>query len=266
MKLRHGDRGQAVFALQRLLNQHGAGLFLDGDFGDATEQAVRRFQRGAGLVVDGIAGPKTLAAVAGRNSGRLLAQRDLDSAAERLGVPLASVLAVNEVESVGEGFLPNGKPKILFERHIMFRRLPTERAAALAERYPHLVNSRPGGYAGNEAEHQRLAQARQLDETCALESASWGLFQVMGYHWQLLGYTSAAEFAAHMARSEADQLEAFVRFILADVGLHKALKGRRWAEFARRYNGPDYSRNLYDVKLARAYEKHSVVINEGQVA
>ncbi|MGV8448836.1 N-acetylmuramidase domain-containing protein [Pseudomonas aeruginosa] len=35
------------------------------------------------------------------------------------------------------------------------------------------MNPRPGGYAGGTAEHQRLANARQIDDTAALESASW---------------------------------------------------------------------------------------------
>ncbi|SFB30761.1 N-acetylmuramidase domain-containing protein [Azotobacter beijerinckii] len=263
--LRPDDRNQAVLILQKQLNAQGAGLYLDGHYGESTEQAVQAFQRRAGLVADGVAGPKTLAALAGQDTGHLLKQRDLEQAAERLGLPLASVLAVNRVESKGEGFLPNGKPAILFERHVMRERLlehryvlpglasPEATVESLETRYPGLVNTRPGGYAGGVAEHQRLASARQIHDTAALESASWGLFQIMGYHWQRLGYARVQEFAHAMAESEARQLEAFVRFVEADPALHKALQGRRWAEFAKRYNGPAYGKNLYDVKLARAY-------------
>ncbi|MBN2358340.1 MAG: peptidoglycan-binding protein [Deltaproteobacteria bacterium] len=57
--LRRGDRGAAVRELQRLLNQHGAHLAVDGDFGPRTEAAVRGFQRSHGLEVDGIVGPRT---------------------------------------------------------------------------------------------------------------------------------------------------------------------------------------------------------------
>lgn len=257
-----GDRNQAVYHLQKQLNALGAALYLDGQYGAATERAVADFQRRVGLVADGIAGPKTLDALTGQPTGHLLKQRDLEQAARRLGVPLASVLAVNAVESRGEGFLANGRPVILFERHVMFDRLlengltDTE-VAALAERYPALVNTRPGGYAGGAAEHPRLASARQIHDSAGLESCSWGLFQIMGYHWQALGYPSVQEFAHCMAESEAGQLEAFVRFIEADPALHKALKAKKWTEFARRYNGPAYARNLYDVKLASAHERFS---------
>lgn len=262
MTLRNGDRGQAVRHLQKLLNDRGAVLETDGDFGDITEAAVRDYQRSAGLVDDGVAGPKTLSALAGSDTSRLLMRRDLQAAADRLGVPLASILAINAVESRGEGFAANGRPAILFERHVMHARLQANglseaEADQLADRYPGLVNRRTGGYAGGTAEHQRLAGARQIHDTAALESASWGLFQVMGYHWAALGYDSAQDFAQRMATSEAEQLEAFVRFIEADLALLKALKARNWKQFARLYNGPAYAKNLYDVKLARAFEQFS---------
>ncbi|QGZ31497.1 N-acetylmuramidase domain-containing protein [Stutzerimonas stutzeri] len=258
MTLRNGDRGLAVRQLQIQLNRHGASLRADGDFGDATEAAVAAYQRKLGLVVDGVAGSKTLAALTGADLSRLLKQKDLQQAADRLGVPLASVMAVNQVESRGEGFEVNGRPAILFERHVMFDRLQANgmtvaEAEALAVKFPALVNRRPGGYAGGTAEHQRLAQAKQIHNASALESASWGLFQIMGHHWERLGYLDARHFADTMALSEAAQLDAFVSFIEADPVLHKALKARNWKAFARGYNGKNYAKNLYDVKLARAY-------------
>lgn len=257
-----GMRNQAVQQLQKALNERGAGLFVDGHFGDDTEQAVRNYQQRMGLVVDGVAGTKTLATLAGQDTGRLLKQKDLALAAERLGVPLASVLAINSVESKGSGFLSNGKPVILFERHVMYDQLLINGLSALetdelAARYPGVINARPGGYAGGTAEHQRLATARQIHDTAALESASWGLFQIMGYHWRRLGYSSVQDFAQRMATSEAEQLEAFVRFIEADPVLHKALRDRKWALVAKLFNGPAYAKNLYDVKLARAFAEFS---------
>lgn len=267
MTLRLNDRSLAVLQLQKRLNELGASprLYPDGHFGPVTEAAVREFQQRAGLVVDGVVGPKTQLALDGADTSRLLGQRDLQRAADRLGVPLASVMALNVVESRGEGFAANGRPVILFERHVMHERLQVhglseDEADALAARHPGLVSRRPGGYVGGTSEHQRLANARQIHDTAALESASWGLFQVMGYHWQLLGYDSAQDFAERMARHESEQLEAFVRFIEADQALLKALKARKWTEFARRYNGPAYARNLYDVKLARAFDQFSDVL------
>lgn len=267
--LRHGDRSQAVRILQKNLNNHGAKLVVDGDYGDATETAVRAYQVKAGLVADGIAGTKTQTSLAGGDCAQLLRNNDLVKAAERLDVPLASIYAVNEVESNGKGFLDNGRPVTLFERHIMHRLLATPRhdgddpaelkrqADQLATANPALVNPKPGGYVGGTAEHQRLAMARLIDDTAALESASWGAFQIMGFHWKRLGYSSVQDFVAAMSAGESQQFDAFTRFIETDPALHKALKARKWAEFAKLYNGPNYQRNLYDIKLQRAYERHA---------
>ncbi|MEZ0228996.1 MAG: peptidoglycan-binding protein [Planctomycetota bacterium] len=61
--LRRGSTGSKVEALQRALNSNGAHLTVDGDFGPATETAVRNFQKAHGLTADGIAGPNTLRAL-----------------------------------------------------------------------------------------------------------------------------------------------------------------------------------------------------------
>lgn len=59
--LRRGARGTAVRELQTVLARWYPVLRLrvDGDFGPATEAAVRHLQRNARLVVDGVAGPAT---------------------------------------------------------------------------------------------------------------------------------------------------------------------------------------------------------------
>ncbi|TRX75270.1 N-acetylmuramidase domain-containing protein [Pseudomonas mangiferae] len=271
MILRYGDRGQDVRTLQAHLNRAGAGVAVTGEYDDATEAAVRSVQQRFGLVVDGDAGPKTLSALAGEQTSHLLRQGALREAADRIGVPLAAMQAVNAVESNGAGFLSNGRPTLLFERHVMYERLlmprpgesrDTRQATVdeLVRQYPNIVNPVRGGYVGGTAEHQRLALACQLDGNAGIESASWGLFQIMGYHWQRLGYPNPQAFANAMADSEGHQLDAFVRFIESDTALLKALKGCKWADFARRYNGPAYARNLYDVKLKRSFERFSAAV------
>ena len=248
--LRVGSRGDGVKAVQRLL-----GIAADGVFGPGTDTAVRAFQRSAGLKDDGVVGPTTMAALS--RGSRTLTGGDLSLAAESLGVDVASVRAVTHVESRASGFLSDGRPVILFERHVMRRRLAElGRDVDLLQRYlPEIINVVPGDYKGGSAEHDRLYLAQQIDFDSAVESASWGLFQIMGFHWQVLGYESAKAFARAMNQSEGQQLDAFVRFIKADAGLHRALRSKNWADFAARYNGPAYSKNKYDVKLAEAYKE-----------
>ena len=262
--MRNGDLGASVAALQRQLNSVGLKIDANGIYDDATEAAVSAFQKRAGLIADGIVGPKTLAAlISGDRNPRLLCEADLAKAAERLGVSVAAIKAVNAIESRGHGFLDDDRrPVILYERHVMYDQLEAigADAAGLSEKYPNLVSKKRGGYAGGASEYARLQQAFGINRACALASCSWGQFQIMGYHWKALGYESIEAFVAEMEKSEAAQLGAFVRFIEADPDLHKALKARKWTEFAKRYNGPAYKDNLYDVKLARAYARFSPAV------
>lgn len=261
MILRSGSIGAAVGDLQRRLFTAGYPVEQTNIYDDGTELAVMRLQARARLVVDGIYGPKTEAALKGQETGNLLRQSDIEDAARLLGVDTASVLAVNEVESAGSGFVKPGAPRILFERHVFWRQLREHGIdpAPLARKYPGVVSQARGGYAGGLSEYTRLSVARQICEPAAYESASWGAFQIMGFHWELLGYASVREMVDDASRSEGAQLGMFVRFILADDSLHKALKGRKWSTFARLYNGPAYAENLYDVKLARAYKRYAAL-------
>lgn len=253
------DHGDDVAKLQRDLVRAGYQVEITHIYDDETQSAVMAVQRASGLVVDGIAGPKTRTALLGALNPKHLRDIDLVNAAEKLGVPVACVRAVNEVESRGQGMLPDGRPVILFERHEFYEQLQEhgKDPAPLAIAYPNIVSKKPGGYQGGAAEYTRLASAKLIDAIAAQESASWGAFQIMGYHWKALGYKSIDDFVAYMTRSEADQLDAFVRFILDDPTLHAALKARKWAKFAEIYNGPKYAINLYDKKLDRAFKKYA---------
>ena len=183
--------------------------------------------------------------------------QDIARAALALGVTPAHVRAVAAVESKGAGFRADGLPVILFERHKMYRalvvKLGEQQANALAAKHSDIVSLVSGGYGPESTQHDRMGRAAAIDRTAALESASWGMFQIMGFHWRTLGYGSLQDFVNAMSRSEGDQLDAFVRFVRADPRLVRALQTADWATFARLYNGPDYAKNQYDVKLAKAF-------------
>ena len=60
--LRKGSKNQYVKKAQQLLQERGYNLGIcgvDGDYGTATEAAVKAFQKDHGLTVDGVTGPKT---------------------------------------------------------------------------------------------------------------------------------------------------------------------------------------------------------------
>lgn len=184
-------------------------------------------------------------------------------AAKLLGVEEAAVKAVASVESNGHGFIKDATgvnvPKILFERHIMFRRLrdfTPIKSKDMAAKYPDIVNESPGGYKGGLAEWERLDRAIKIDRVSALESASWGSFQIMGFHWKALGFNSVQELV-NKAYTEEGQLDLFVRFVKASPNVLRALKAKDWVGVARAYNGPGYAVNKYDIKMKEAYERFS---------
>ena len=57
-----------------------------------------------------------------------------------------------------------------------------------------------------------------------------------------------------------EQLEAFVTFIQKS-GLGEHIRDKNWAAFARGYNGSEYQKNQYDVKLEKAYKKYASIKN-----
>lgn len=272
--MRQIERGLApereATILQVFLKACGYELNPDGRFGIGTERALRAFQKANGLVVDGVAGEKTwtrLFALApgllAEMSGKWLSQQDIERFAAENALEVPVVRAVYGVEASGIGFV-GLQPKILFEGHVFWKQL---RKAGVDPRR-HVDGNHdilfptwtPSSYVGGLAEHDRLARACAIHRTAALSSASWGLFQILGYHAESLGFAGVEDFVAAMSRSEADHLDAFGRFLAINRyrgrTLLALLRARQWAAFAAGYNGPGYARNHYDTKLAAAYEKY----------
>lgn len=188
-----------------------------------------------------------------------LTEQDYKNAADRLGANVPAVKAVATVESNGGGFMTDGRVKVQYEPHIMYQRITAKFGEARADRelakHPDLVALKAGSYQSLDREDKDMDRAAQLiDRDCALESASWGAFQIMGYHWKTCGYATMQAFI-NAQYSAAGQLDTFVKFIQADSRLARALKAKDWATFARVYNGPAYAKNAYDTKMGSAYKR-----------
>jgi LysM repeat protein len=186
---------------------------------------------------------------------RTLTEADWQRAAKALGVDVAAIKAVANVEAPGSGFLPDGRPKILFEA-AQFGRLTGDRYNSS---HPNISSAKwdRSLYVGGAGEYKRLEEAKGLNETAALQAASWGRFQIMGFNHKTAGYANVQDFVKAMQHSEGKQLDAFVNFIKADPAMHSALKKHDWANFAQAYNGPGYAANNYDTKIAAEYNKLS---------
>ena len=180
---------------------------------------------------------------------KTLQECDFVTAANLLSCEVAAIKAVASVESAGGGgFLPNGKPKILFEGHVFYR-LTNGRFGVSNVSYPKWIEDYY-----NQDQYTRLDKATALDRSAALQSASWGAFQIMGENWKALGYVSLQEFINAMFASETEHLMAFVRFVKS-IKLQGSLQRKDWAAFALGYNGKGYKVNKYDEKMAAAYRK-----------
>jgi hypothetical protein len=269
LKLR--SRGEFVSYLQELLGKLGYQLPATGYFGSMTDSAVRDFQKKNDLVEDGEVGIKTWTVLiektrpAQQLESKFLGEEDLNEFASSYQLELAAVKAVNEIESSGKGFLVDGRPKILFEGHEFWRQLKSRginpanisNASNADVLYSKWTRSH---YLGGSGEYTRLEKAASLFpdpkfKEAALASASWGSYQIMGYHAAKLGYATIQEFVDEMYIHERNHLKAFGKYIEA-FGCINHLRAKNWAKFANCYNGPLYARNKYDVKLANAYLKY----------
>lgn len=182
-----------------------------------------------------------------------LGPSDVANAAASLQCEPAAIWAVCDVESAGGGFLPDKRPKILFEAHI-FGGLTQHRWDGT---HPNV--SSPGwnrALYGAPGAHQydRLAEAIGLDRPAALQAASWGMFQILGMNYAACGFAGIEDYVAAMCAGEGAQLAAFAAFC-RHGGLDRFLRAHDWTRFALGYNGPGEADNDYDAKLAAAYRR-----------
>lgn len=179
----------------------------------------------------------------------ILTEPDFVRAAAALVCEVAAIKAVCEVEAPKGGFLADGRPAILFERH----KFSQFTARIYDSSHPDISARTPGGYLGGTAEHDRMARAASLNRDAALMSASWGRFQLMGMNHGLCGHAHLQDFVNAMYAGEPEQLAGFVAFIKSQAGLLRAIRAKDWTAFARGYNGAAYAINSYDRKMAAAY-------------
>jgi len=275
--IRYKSRGTDVHMFEEMLSKQGYKIKITNYFGLDTHKAVLDFQKKFDLVVDGIAGPKTwsklieLDGMLTVQNDKFLSEQDLIDFAKTFDLELAAVKAVNEIESRGKGFLIHGRPVILFEGHVFWREL--EKRGVNPEgfnesRLKDILYKKwtKRFYKGGAGEYTRLEKAAGMSDIAhvhdaAYSSASWGAFQIMGYHYKSLGYASIDHFVSEMYEHEREHLKAFGKFIsitsFSGKKLLDWLKEKNWVKFAHGYNGPGYKENKYDEKLRKAYHKYS---------
>lgn len=225
-----------------------------------TRLTVRDLQSRIGTTVDGAFGPRSRAALfatLSNKSARALTPEDIEQVARSLGVPAGIIRAVRKVEAPRGAFDEQGRPSILYERHVANRN--TVPPGAYATTHPAIFGGAygPGGYGAFSAQYDRLADACAVDPEAAFRACSWGAFQVLGENAVNIGYASAFDMAIALTKSELTHLDSFVRFIRANNLIDELRQCRpgdaeSCIPFVRGYNGVGFRAFNYHTKLAQA--------------
>lgn len=254
--LRIGNTGKEVEKLHDLLS-------MEYTFDENTKKEVIEFQKENSLTADGIVGYNTwqkLLLKSHKTENISLIPSDYKTISELLDIEIASLKAIQEVETGGRGgFFKEGYPSILFEGHIFWRELekrnidPKEHIEGNED----ILYSKwtRKYYKGGIKEYERLEKAREINKEAADSSASWGMFQIMGFNHESCGISKIEEFIKYIHKDEFSQLVLTANF-LHKTKLYKYLQTKEWDKFAKGYNGPAYKENKYDIKLEKAYKRH----------
>lgn len=233
------------------LLQCNTGLKADGDLGSQTRLELTKRNL--------LASDRTWVAPieeGGSDSG--LTRNDYMRVAESLRIPSYLLRAVTEVESSGGGFTHTGRLKILFEGQWFYYHLRQHgiNAAQYARSNPSICYPKwdRSKYIGGDAEHGRLDEAATIHSESAYRSASYGLFQIMGFHYAKLGYPTAESFYQSSCQSERQQLSDAAKLMEAN-GWAAKLRAGDIAGFCYSYNGEGYKSHNYDGRIIAASAK-----------
>lgn len=170
---------------------------------------------------------------------------------------IALIRAFAQVESGGRKDLPDGRPQILFEAQ-WFHNFT---GGIYDNDYPNISSPywNQTLYVGGAGEYSRLAQAMALDRVAALKSASWGIFQIMGFNHARCGFPDVSSFVEFVKGPDDNDMLLFSRFCAASDELLGCMRTLNFPCCARLYNGtgqvPKYSAELEtDYNLFKAEE------------
>lgn len=189
--------------------------------------------------------------------GKLVTDEEIKRLAESAGLTWAQLKAFIEVESPGRGFV--GDRLLIQFEPVWFRRFEPYAPSGKWSVNKVDVQSR---------EWAAFNDAWKINPESAMKSTSIGLPQIMGFHYERLGYPNVGAMWDSFKSGECDQVAALVRFITTDARLYNALHAQDWHQVASIYNGAAYremakkwGREPYDISLRKAYKKYAKMEN-----
>lgn len=194
-------------------------------------------------------------------------KQSIIDAAKIIGCKPEVIVAVARKESSSNGFLSTGEPAILFEPHIFWKQLRKRgidpNVFAKNPRYSDILypvwGSKP--YGKSSKQHARLQLASEIDREAALQSASWGKFQIMGFNYRACGCITLQDFVNKIYKSEEDHLILFVNYIKASR-LDDELREEDFDGFAAGYNGPQWRKNNYGEDMRTFFKEALLSFNK----
>lgn len=232
----------------------------------------------------------------GDYAGGEVTNKDIEEAAKDLKCEPSLIYAIARQESGHSSFINIANrtvPTILYERH-WFKKLtkPNKSSPSPYEEKYHDIcgpayhkskNKTTGKKAdkkttiidlvtGNEAnaddiygppnipQYKRLVKAYQLDKSAALQSCSWGKFQIMGFNYKSAGYDDVFGFVKAMCSGDPAHIKAFLKFAKSNAILLDGLRTKNYEKIAEGHNGAswksinkDYASNIE--KYSKEYKK-----------
>lgn len=168
---------------------------------------------------------------------------------QREGIDYRILYAILMTESDGFGFDNHGKIKTRFEPHIYsgFSRVCLNQIT----KHPSLPGLDP-----------KWIKQHNDSELLSM-STSFGIAQIMGWQYKLLGFTSVDCMVANYIESEENQIKSFLVFCLKyrEGRFLKALKELNYRQIASMYNGAGFEKNRYDQKLIARFNSYKEVEN-----
>jgi len=163
--------------------------------------------------------------------------------AKELDISPAQVRAFAIVESDEKPFSPNGNPVIRFEVSRWKRYRVADKAA--------MAFDKAKNPADLDARWEMFRKMCAVNETAAIMSHSFGLFQILGANYKLCLCADPVSFLKENMTVEG-QFKMFRRFVKMSPALLSAIRLNRAEGVGHHYNGPQYKKFKYDTKWAAA--------------
>ena len=144
------------------------------------------------------------------------------------------------------------KPLSTKSKNRAINRTKREAAQYFSNKYPTLIGSQ-GNYGTFSSQLTKLENAKKLNVSFAIQSCSWGRFQVMGKYYDMI-YKTASELEQGQNQCELQHLALFKGY-LEKFNMIQPMKDKDWNLIAYRYNGSGYKTNNYHTKMENKYNE-----------